>query len=212
MATFAEVDFKSWAIHPPPPSLRGARLFPVCDQNATTPCFKLVDAPVLTTPFGATSYDEGSTRLTLDFYIEDEHVAFFKGLDKHFIAFIAANSERLLKKSYTIAQVTELYRPFVTVREGWPPSIRTKVNTIGARRVRVWTADLKCLEELPAAQELREAKLCPVLAVKGMWCLGGRELGITLETTHLQIGQSEPRACPFTSSTFTTGKKESDGA
>ena len=199
MATYAEIDFKNWAIHLPSAALRGSRLCPIVDENAITPCFKLTSVPTLSTPFGATSWD-GGTRLTLDYYLEEQHLKFFNALDQHFIAYLAANSERLLKKSYTIEEIRENYRPLVNTREGYAPTIRTKVNTIGARRCRVWTENCQSLDELPA--DLKDFKLCPVIAAKGMWALG-KEVGITLETAHLQVGSSSVRSqCPFNTSAF----------
>ena len=67
---YSQFDFASLAIEPPS---RGSRLAPIysCKSRAV-PTFLLAERPTLFTPFGASAWEEGQTRLSIIFHIPEE--------------------------------------------------------------------------------------------------------------------------------------------
>ena len=86
----------------------------------------------LTSPFGASSFgDEQTTRKTIEFRIRVAWVDFFDRFDAWAVTYLTCHSERLFKKPLTIDQVRDGYKPCVSRRGTYPPTLRCKLNIAG---------------------------------------------------------------------------------
>ena len=194
MTHFSDLEFTSWSVQPPSTSTRGARLALVTDSGGRPPTFKLTTLPTLSSPWGATSFDGTSSRMSINYHLEPDHVTFFDRLDEWFVRHLSTHSERLFKKTYTQDEMRSLYRPLVTRHEGYQPTLRTKLNSEGPRRVRLWSAKCTPLEGDELAN-LRQYLLAPVLAIKGVWNMS-KEIGVTIETQHIMLSSASTDDCP----------------
>ena len=129
----------------------------------------------LRAPFGGPSNfdkDKEAPRQNLELRCAEEEVAaFFKGLDEWAVEYISAHSQRLFKKSLTLAQVKDMYHPCLRQAVGYDPLLRTKLNMPSARgECRYWTADQR---PRGPPVEWREAELTAHLHISHLGLMGG---------------------------------------
>ena len=83
----------------------------------------------LTSPFGASSFgDEQTTRKTIEFRIPVMWIDFSDRFDAWAVTYLTCHSERLFKKPLTLEQVCDGYKPCVSRRGTYPPTLRCKLN------------------------------------------------------------------------------------
>ena len=152
------------------------------------------EASPTSTPFGATNFnDETALRKTLDLRINGDEVAFFQDLDAWAVEYLSKNSERLFKKAATQDQVREHYKSPVSVKEGYQPLVRCKVNTSGQYAVRCWNTDRERIE-LP--EDLRGCQLLANAQLSHLWVMG-RDFGWVITVQDIMILSEDSSACPF---------------
>ena len=190
---YEEFDFASLAIELPS---RGSRLAPIYSCNSRTPpTFQLSPGPTLVSPFGASAFEEGQSRLGIIFHVPEELAAWFDQLDQHFIKQVAARSGELLKKELTEEQVREIWKPAVTRRDGYPAQLRCKYNISGTKAVRCWTAEGAPVV-LDDPRNLRNHPCTGLVKVTGFWAMSTRECGVSYDVVSLLLAPSRD-VCPF---------------
>ena len=146
-------------------------------------------------PFGPSNFDKdpNATRQNLDIRVSGDDAAFFDGLDAWAIDYICAHSERLFKKSLSLAQVKDMYHPCVRKAPGYEPLLRTKFNAAGTRGAcRFWTAGG---EEREAPVDWRDAEVTPHVHVSHLWMMGG-SCGLVVNVCDLLVTEAS-RSFPF---------------
>ena len=194
MATLYEkFDFASLVIEPPS---RGSRLAPIysCKSRAV-PTFLLSAGPTLFSPFGASAFEEGQTRLSINYHIPDELAQWFDAVDAHFVAQLAAKSEELLKKKMSADEIRAIYKPTVTRKDEFPPTLKLKYNTAGSKAVRCWTQEGASVE-LDDLKDLRNHPATAIVKPTGFWSLGGKECGVSFDVVSMLLAPSRA-ICPF---------------
>jgi hypothetical protein len=148
----------------------------------------------VTTPFGACTFsDEQQTRRTVEWSLGTAAMhEYFKRFDVWALKYLAANSERLFKKQLNEKQISEVYHSPVTVREGYAPTLRCKINVSDPHCCRCWNeAGLKM--EMPV--DLRGRQCRPKAQVSHLWSMN-KEVGFVWAVTDLQVSE-EDLSCPF---------------
>ena len=146
-------------------------------------------------PFGPSNFDKdpNATRQNLDIRVSGDAAAFFEGLDAWAIDYICAHSERLFKKSLSLAQVKDMYHPCVRKAPGYEPLLRTKFNAAGTRGAcRFWTVGG---EQREAPVVWREAEVTPHVHVSHLWMMGG-SCGLVVNVCDLLVTEAS-RSFPF---------------
>ena len=188
------IDTSHCQLKDPVVSTRGAKSCSLYKDNGDRLVFQLgnKDSPS-TTPFGMTSYNnETCSRKTVEFNLYPDQEKALQKFDEWAIAYIATNSERILKKKATLDQVRESYKSPVTRKRDYNAHLRCKINTSGSNMVRCWDEDnQRC--ELPS--DLRTYKLVPRINISHLWMMS-REFGWVLLISDMMISKTtEP--CPF---------------
>ena len=146
----------------------------------------------LSTPFGAITFNnEASTRLSIDFRCTPELQSFLERVDSWACGYLADNSERLFK-----GKVPE-YRPCLSKRGDYTPTLRCKINTTGQRVCRFWNDKY---EKITMPEDLKTCGLVPRVQVKSLYIMG-REVGLVIDCTDLLVITPE-ESCPFVDSPF----------
>ena len=146
-------------------------------------------------PFGPSNFDKdpAATRQNLDIRVSGEAAEFFEGLDDWAVDYLCAHSERLFKKSLSLAQVKDMYHPCLRKAPGYDPLLRTKYNTPGNRGAcRFWTAGG---EEREAPVDWRDAEVTPHVHVSHLWMMGG-SCGLVVNVCDLLVTEAS-RSFPF---------------
>jgi hypothetical protein len=186
-------DFSQLQLAEPIVSTRGAKSCAL--SNGTAKFMHTVgsrEAP-LTSPFGASSFgDELTSRKTIEFRLPPAWVDYFDGFDAWAVTYLTCNSERLFKKPLTIEQVRDGYKPCVSRRGNYPPTLRCKLNLAGTSAVRCWTP----LEQrMGVPEDFRGYELVPRVAVLHLWIMN-REFGFVLQVNDLMCMEVS-QCCPF---------------
>ena len=106
--------------------------------------------------------------------------------------YFICHSERIFKKQLTMEEINSGYHACVTQRGTYEPTFRTKIN-LHEKGVTFWD---------PASQMRGPpdswvgVSAIPLLHVSHLWIMG-REFGVVLNCTDLQLYDAQPRACPF---------------
>ncbi len=147
-----------------------------------------------TTPFGAQSFQNESTnRKTLEFRLPvGEATDFWDGFDAWAVTYLTCHSTRLFGKPLTIEQVRDGYRPCVSRRGNYPPTLRCKVNLCGTSAVRCWSP---AEERIEVPQEFRGLELIARVSVMHLWIMN-REFGWVLQPNDLMCSEVS-QTCPF---------------
>ena len=106
--------------------------------------------------------------------------------------YLMCHSERIFKKQLTIDEINSGYHPVVTQRGSYDPTFRTKVN-LHDKGVTFWDSDGNMRG--PPNSWIKLTAI-PRLHVSHVWIMG-REFGVVLTCTDLQLYEAEPRECPF---------------
>ena len=186
-------DFSQLQLAEPIVSSRGAKSSALSNNGvnfAHTVCSR---ATPLTSPVGASSFgDEQTTRKTIEFRIPNVWVEIFDLFDAWAVTYITCHSERLFKKTLTIVQVRDGYKPCVSRRGTYPPTLRCKLNLGGSNVVRCWTsADQRIL----VPEDFRGVELVPHVTGLHLWVMN-REFGFVLQVNDLMCSEVS-QSCPF---------------
>ncbi len=193
MELYTNVEFWTWSVAPPLLSSRGTKIAPILDAKGRSPTFRLSKDADLTTPFGASAYDPANPRLSLDMRLEEEQIEWFEKLQDHIMKDVASKSASVLGKVFTEGQVEEHMKKILTKKDGYQPTLRTKLSKSGPRACQLWTNEgAQILGEWP---DLKKCRFAPVLELKGLY-LAPKEIGCIFEVTHLKVDQVTP-PCPF---------------
>ena len=157
--------------------------------------FQLGEA--LRTRFGASTFDKNvdAVRRNLDFDIDDEvALARLKEIDAWALEYITANSERLLKKQLSRAEVENGYTPLVRTY-GSSCSVKTKLNIRGSRSATLWNEKGEQILEPPSEGTWQDFAYTPYVAIPQLWIMQGT-FGLLLEATALML-QAPAATNPF---------------
>ena len=186
-------DYASLAIEP---ATRGSRLAPIySSKSRAPPTFQLSSGPTLLSPFGASAFEEGQTRLSIIFHIPAELADFFDKMDNYFIKQVAARSVELLRHTMSEEEVRSIWRPAVTCRDGYPPQLCCKYNMAGNKAVRHWTAEGAAVE-IADPRDLRNHSVTALVKSSGFWAMGVKECGVAWDVVSMLLGPSRDE-CPF---------------
>lgn len=148
----------------------------------------------LRAPFAPSVFDgTESARVNFDLRLDAKGLEWLEGFDSWAIQYIHANCERLLKKSLSLEQVKEYYKPTITLRGSYPSTVRTKLNIRGHRQVRCWDQHLKPRET--PDEKWTMCEYVAQVAISHMWIMN-REFGFVLQCTDLMVVEPEI-VCPF---------------
>jgi hypothetical protein len=118
---------------------------------------------------------------------------FFQALDEWAVEYITAHSERLFKKTLTLAEARDCYHPRLRQAANYPPLLRTKLNMPGSRGAcRFWTSDQ---QQRGPPVDWREAELTAHLHISHLWLMGG-SCGLCVNCTDLLVSEA-PCTFPF---------------
>jgi len=147
--------------------------------------FQLGDG--LRTRFGASTFDKVDVpRRNLDFDLEEgATLERLKATDAWAIEYLTANSERLLKKKLSRAEVENGYTPLVRTY-GSCSSVKTKINIRGSRSATLWNESGEQILEPPADGTWQDFAYSVHCAIPQLWIMAG-SFGLLLETTALML-------------------------
>ena len=157
--------------------------------------FQLGDG--LRTRFGASTFDKNvdAVRRNLDFDLEEgEALERLKAIDSWALDYITANSERLLKKKLSRAEVENGYTPLVRTY-GSCSSVKTKINIRGPRAATYWDDKGQQIPECPAEGTWQDFAYTVQVAIPQLWIMQGT-FGLLMESTALCL-QAPAAVNPF---------------
>ena len=192
MPKLSETNFDAWQLGEVQTSSKGVRSASLTADGRPIFLQLTPQAEPLTTPFGASSFNnEETNRKTLDFRVTPELEEFLHRLDAWACLYLADNSERLFK-----GRVPE-YRPCLQKKGDYTPTVRCKLNVAGQKACRFWSERCEKIE-MPA--DLPECGLVPRVHAKSLYVMG-REVGLVLEVTDL-LCVLPTETCPFAEASF----------
>ena len=149
------------------------------------------------TPFDAGSFNPLETvRLNLDLAVTDMSSEIFAKIDEWVIDKLAANPKAYFKTTKTRDEIAAIYKPSITPHEKdgktYTPTIRSKINTAGPRKIKCWTQE-KTLRDSP--EDWRQCEILPIVSVKGLWFMSN-QCGCTYEIHDCILNETET-SCPF---------------
>ena len=186
-------DFSQLHLAEPVVSSRGAKSCALSNKGANFVHTVGSRAEPLTSPFGAQSFNDDSTRRkSIEFRLPGESIDFWDGFDAWAVTYLTCHSARLFGKPLTIEQVRDGYRPCVSRRGTYPPTLRCKVNLGGTNAVRCWSP---AEERIEVPQEFRGLELVALVSVQHLWVMN-REFGFVLQPNDLMCS-AVSQTCPF---------------
>jgi hypothetical protein len=170
---------------------RGAKQVGICGPNSQIAAWTLDAMSVAYEP--SAYQDPQATRVNIVFRPTPEILSFMDALDNWVLEQVASNSERIVGKPRSDAQLRDMYQPIVKRSEKFPPQIKSQVNLEAPSALRCWD-----LEKNPrAAPSLwRDAVVKPRLWLRSLYLMNGC-FGVTLECTDCQIVSEGSSQCPF---------------
>jgi len=193
----ASFDPKNIRIGAPEKSAKGAQIAYLSDTNGQSISFNLSTkhAP-LRAPFGASSYnDDGAQRVNLDVTCPSEIETLFNEIDEHVVQLLSEHGATYFKKTMSIDDVRRMFRASCTqnTKEGYLPTLRTKVNLSGSKVVRCWDMDTNAAVSLP---DWKGCQLVPRVRAKGIYFMAS-SLGLIVDTSDVLVQAQAPASSPF---------------
>jgi len=187
-------DFSQLHIAEPVVSSRGAKSCALTNNGTKFVLTLGSRTEPLTTPFGAQSFQNESTnRKSIEFRLPaGELTDYWDAFDAWAVTYLTCHSARLFGKPLTIEQVRDGYRPCVSRRGTYPPTLRCKVNLGGTNAVRCWSP---AEERIEVPQEFRGLELVALVSVQHLWVMN-REFGFVLQPNDLMCS-AVSQTCPF---------------
>ena len=152
----------------------------------------------LRTKFGATNFDKTDTpRRNLDFDLSgnEDVLEKLRAVDSWAIQYIAAHSDRLLKKTMTAAEVELRYQPLVKTY-GTSAGVKTKINLRGSRAATFWNSANEQLPQPPEDSEWQDWSYDVFCTLPQLWIMN-TDFGWVLETVAAKLQAHTPAPCPF---------------
>ena len=194
------MDFANWHLRDTAISARGAKSCQVRTADTGDKVSLTVgtrENPV-TTPFGATSFNEGETsRKTLELSLSAEEEQLWVQFDIAAVQYIAKHSSRLFKKTLTEEQVRENYRSPMTKKADYKAHLRCKIQVEGTHIVRCWDM---ARERTSLPEDLRGVQMVCKVQLSHMWQMS-KEYGFVFQVTDLML-HSSAAECPFEDGAF----------
>jgi hypothetical protein len=186
-------DFSQLHLADPVVSSRGAKSCALSNNGGKYVLPLGSRAEPLSTPFGAQSFnDESTNRKSIEFRLPVGATDFWDGFDAWAVTYLTCHSARLFGKPLTIEQVRDGYRPCVSRRGTYPPTLRCKVNLTGGNAVRCWSP---AEERIDVPQEFRGLELVAMISVLHLWQMN-REFGWVIQPNDLMC-TAVSQTCPF---------------
>ena len=217
--TDARAGMREWSFRDPVVNSKGGKsvFIDISPSQRGTPKIQcVVDGETgLRAPFGLSApfADSGNSpsRTSLDFSLDsDDLLNFWKEVDRHVLRSATANCEKWFKKGLSEVEISSLYRPIVTEKEGstYRPTFRTKLNaqnTKGAPRIYVLHNDGKKVsyDKGTLADVTQDARYWPIVQVSGLWFLS-RQMGVSLVVSDLLVIPKQKVEFPFLTNMLTT--------
>ena len=192
MPKLGETTFDAWQLGEVQTSSKGVRSASLTADGQPIFLQLTPQAEPLTTPFGASSFNnEETNRKTLDFRCTPDLQEFLRRLDEWARLYLADNAQRLFKGK------TPEYRECLQKKGEYPETVRTKINVSGQRACRCWS---ERYEKIDIPEDLRQCGLVPRVQAKSLYVMG-KEVGLVLEVTDLLCVLPE-ETCPFAEASF----------
>jgi len=180
---------ESWVVGPIATNSRGAKSAQIL-AHGQPPTKRLgTSADPLQTPFGASNFDPGSTRHTIEFNLPKHEKEFFEQLDVWARKLLVKESPRLFKRQLSEQEVSQIYQSVIKKNGEYPDRVRCKFTV---SRLNHWGVDHKPRE---APLDYKSCDLVPMIQVKNFY-FGTNQCGLVLELTDLLV-QEQIRECPF---------------
>jgi hypothetical protein len=185
-------DFSQLHIAEPVVSSRGAKTCALTDNGAKLTQTLGSRTESVTTPFGAQSFqNEVTNRKSIEFRLPAGDTDYWDSFDAWAVTYLTCHSARLFGKPLTIEQVRDGYKPCVSRRGNYPPTLRCKVN-LGTNAVRCWSP---AQERIEVPQEFRGLELIARVSVMHLWIMN-REFGWVIQPSDLMCS-AVSQTCPF---------------
>jgi hypothetical protein len=187
-------DFSQLHIAEPVVSSRGAKSCALTNNGSKFVLTLGSRTEPLTTPFGAQSFqNEATNRKSIEFRLPaGELTDYWDAFDAWAVTYLTCHSARLFGKPLTIEQVRDGYKPCVSRRGTYPPTLRCKVNLGGSNCVRCWSP---AEERIEVPQEFRGLELVALVSVQHLWVMN-REFGFVIQPNDLMCS-AVSQTCPF---------------
>ena len=193
------MDFANWLLKDTVVSARGAKSCQVRTAEGAKVSLTIgtPEDPV-SSPFGATSFNEGETnRKTLELSIDAAAEKIWASFDAWAVPYLAKHSFRLFKRIMTEKEVSENYRSPVTKKGDYRAHLRCKINVEGSHAVRCWDM---ARERTSLPEDLREHEMVAKVQLSHLWQMS-KEYGFVFQVTDLQL-RSSAAECPFEDGAF----------
>ena len=180
---------ESWVVGPIAQNTRGAKSAQIL-AHGQPPVKRLgTAADPLQTPFGASNFDPGSTRHTIEFNLPKHEKEFFEQLDVWARKLLVKESPRLFKRQLSEQEVSQIYQSVIKKNGEYPDRVRCKFTV---SRLNHWGVDHKPRE---APADYKACDLVPMIQVKNFY-FASNTVGLVLELTDLLV-RERVRECPF---------------
>jgi hypothetical protein len=148
----------------------------------------------LCSPFGASSFDASSTRMSMDFAIPKDLRPWLEKLDAWAFEKLLKESPRLFKKQVTTDELKMMWQPVIKKHQApngqeYGDTFKTKYSQ---GKLRVWDWD-HMPREPPASY--KGCDLVGIVAVKNFW-FSGNSVGLVLELQAVMC-REQTSECPF---------------
>lgn len=148
-------------------------------------------------PFEPSTFDKdpNAQRLNLVLEIADPDVeATLRYFDSWIVDYVTEHCERILKKSLTRDQVAAGYSSCLrNSRDGYPPTLKTKIDLSGPRRVTCWDADGN-QTQLP--DSWRSVLVRPALHITHVFMMAGQWGAVMQLTDARVVPRTDAKATP----------------
>ena len=145
-------------------------------------------------PYGASSWDIGASRLNLDFVVNDDLRTFLTNLDNWAKQTLKENSIKFFGKK--LKEVDSIYVSCIKqhAKGGivYPDTCRCKLNTHGVRACRFWDENHNKIEQ----PNIKNVACVPLVEVRGFW-FNTNSAGLSLEISDLLVKEVVEKSCPW---------------
>ena len=189
MATFERFELAEHQVN-----ARGAKFCPLSSGGERVHLTFRSKAQPLSTQWGPSSFDQNSTstRCNFDFVCDDGLASILKSLDVWARAYLEKNSQRLMGKALTSAQILDSYKPAHIERGSYPSQARCKINLGGPRAVRCWDENGQPRDP---PSDWKSCRFVAKVNLSHLYIMS-KEFGWVLNITDLHMFE-ESHVCPF---------------
>ena len=192
MATMASFD--KFELAEQQVNARGAKFCPLSAGGERVHLTFGSKSQPLSTQWGPSSFDQNSmsSRCNFDFICNEDLKATLQSIDDWARSYICVNSQRLMGKTLTGAQVLDSYKPALIERGAYPSQARCKINLDGPRAVRCWD---EAGQPRDPPSDWKACKFVAKVNLSHLYIMS-KEFGWVFNITDLQIFE-DSHVCPF---------------